>query len=146
MASTTSTLENMKRVVQVTLDSLNAWDFESMMAVRSNDFKFRALPSSLAQKELNMEEFYDLWHNLLTPTFKAFKITPSQRIFDAGGRKAMVYNSLNITIPSGQEFAYDMIQIMTFDGDGTLMTRLEEFFDSKAYLDVLQTVRNGGDQ
>ncbi|KAM3416818.1 hypothetical protein BST61_g8409 [Cercospora zeina] len=117
MASKTSTLENIKRVVQITLDSLNAWDYHSMMAVRSDGFKFRALPSSLAQKELDTREFHDLWHNFLTPTFKAFK-----------------------------KFEYEMIQIMTFNEDGTLMTRLEEFFDSNAYLDVLETVQKGDQQ
>lgn len=74
MASTATVLENIKRVVQVTLDSLNAWDYKTMMAIRSSDFKFQALPSSLQQKELNLEKFRDLWHNLLTPTFKSFKV------------------------------------------------------------------------
>ncbi|PPJ54287.1 hypothetical protein CBER1_06560 [Cercospora berteroae] len=140
MAAITTVLENIKRVVQVTIDSLNVWDYQTMMAVRSRDFQFQALPSSLEQKELNSEEFRDLWHDLLTPTFKSFKITPSQQIFDADGRKAMVYSSLKITIPSGRDFEYDMIQIMCFNEDGTLMTRLEEFFDSKAYLEVLENV------
>ncbi|GIZ45502.1 hypothetical protein CKM354_000866500 [Cercospora kikuchii] len=146
MASTTTVLENIRRVVQITIDSLNAWDYETMMAVRSSDFEFRALPSSLEQKVLNSDEFRALWHNLLTPTFKSFKIIPSQRIFDAEGKKAMVYSSLKITIPSGREFEYDMIQIMSFNEDGSLMTRLEEFFDSKAYLEVLESVQNGHGQ
>ncbi|PIA94810.1 hypothetical protein CB0940_08222 [Cercospora beticola] len=140
MASTTTVLENIKRVVHITIDSLNAWDYENMMAVRSNDFKFQALPTSLEQKELNLEEFRDLWHDLLTPTFKSFKITPSQRIFDAESKRAMVYSPLKITVPSGRDFEYDMIQIIHFNEDGTLMTRLEEFFDSKAYLEVLESV------
>lgn len=73
-------------------------------------------------------------------------ITPSQRIFDAEGKKAMVYSSLRISVPSGQDFEYDMIQIMSFNEDGTLMTRLEEFFDSKAYLEVLESVQKGHEQ
>lgn len=58
----------------------------------------------------------------------------------------MVYSSLKITIPNGTDFEYDMIQIMSFNEDGTLMTRLGEFFDSKAYLEVLESVQKGHGQ
>ena len=37
-----------------------------------------------------------------------------------------------------------MIQFYTFNENGDKLTRLEEFFDSKAYLDVLAAVGGRG--
>ncbi|KAI5362371.1 Putative NTF2-like domain superfamily protein [Septoria linicola] len=137
-----STLTNMKRVVQATLDGLNAWDLETIVAVRSQDFHFQVLPTSLGQTPKNMKEYRELWDTLLTPTFQQFKITPLNEIYDVGQKKATVYTTIEIVTAVGP-FNYEMIQIYTLSGDGEKLTRLEEFFDSKVYLEVAATFGGG---
>lgn len=54
----------------------------------------------------------------------------------------MVYTTIDITTVVGPS-NYDMIQIYTLSEDGEKLTRLEEFFDSKVYLEVAAAFGGG---
>ena len=75
-------VENIKRTTQATLDGLNAWDHDALVAVRSDDFVFQGLPLSLHLPSMNNEEYREMWFNMMTPAFQNFKvISPSHNLY-----------------------------------------------------------------
>lgn len=72
MASTT--LENIKHATQATLDALNAWDHDALVAVRTDDFIFQGLPHSLNLPPMNNEQYHDMWVNMMSKAFTNFKV------------------------------------------------------------------------
>lgn len=67
-------LQNIKQTTQATLDALNAWDYDALVAVRSEDFVFQGLPQSLDLPPMNNEEYQGMFKNMMTPAFQEFKV------------------------------------------------------------------------
>lgn len=65
---------NIKQTVQATIDALNAWDYDALVAVRADEFKFQGLPRSLDMPEMDNQAFRDHWFNFMTPSLKDFKV------------------------------------------------------------------------
>lgn len=70
--------ENIKRTIQTTIDALNAWDYDALVSVRADEFKFQGLPRSLNMPEMNNQAFRELWLNFMTPNMKDFKVSMHQ--------------------------------------------------------------------
>lgn len=66
--------ENIKRTIHTTINALNAWDYDALVAVRANGFKFQGLPHSLDMPEMDNQAFRDHWFNFMTPNLKDFKV------------------------------------------------------------------------
>ena len=61
---------------------------------------------------------------------------PKTLSFDADSRRSTLYGSITAQTPAGPR-EWELIQLFTFNEDGTKLTRLDEFFDSKVYLDMI---------
>lgn len=73
--STAAVAEAIKKTTQATLDALNNWDYDALVAVRADNFVFQGLPRSLQQPALDNDGFKDLWFNFMTPAFTSFKVS-----------------------------------------------------------------------
>lgn len=56
-------------------------------------------------------------------------------MYDAESLKSTLYCDVSAETPHGHK-SWELIQIMSFDQTGEKLTRLDEFFDSKVYLDM----------
>ena len=70
-----SVAENIKTATQATIDALNAWDYEALIAVRADNFVFQGLPGSLNLPAMNNDDYGGLWNNVMTPAFQDFKVS-----------------------------------------------------------------------
>nr|POE87429.1 hypothetical protein CFP56_30018 [Quercus suber] len=118
-----STLSSIERGTKATVDALNAWDYDALVAVRADDFIFQGLPASLGLPAMSNTEYQGLFANVLTPAFKDFKISATTAV--------------------GQR-TWDLIQMMSFNETGEKLIRLDEFFDSKVYLEMMQAMQESG--
>jgi len=68
-------LANIKRTTQATLDALNAWDHDALVAVRAPDFVFQALPSPMGLPPMNNAQYREMWFGMMTPALADFKVS-----------------------------------------------------------------------
>ena len=80
--------QNIKQTTQSTLDALNAWNLDALVALRTHDFVFQGLPHSLGLPPMDNEQYKEMWFGVLTPMFQTFKVcthnldVPWIQIFD----------------------------------------------------------------
>ena len=71
----TSVLDNMKRLVQATVDGFNTWDYNALRATRSDDFIYQFLPTTLKAPPRNNEDYGEFFKTQLTPLFTKFVVS-----------------------------------------------------------------------
>ncbi|KAI7462194.1 hypothetical protein KC367_g3425 [Hortaea werneckii] len=133
---------NIKQTVQATIDALNAWDYDALVAVRADEFKFQGLPRSLDMPEMDNQAFRDHWFNFMTPSLKDFKIEPVIQMQDATTLRSTVYSLASATLPGNKTFEhYELVQMFTLNKTGEKLLRLDEFFDSKVFLEMSSVMK-----
>ena len=65
------------------------------------------------------------------------QVVPTKIMFDAEARQSVVHGFAHTKFPDGRETQSEMVQFMSFEESGEKLVRLEEFFDSKKYLEML---------
>ncbi|KAI6822742.1 hypothetical protein KC332_g1182 [Hortaea werneckii] len=134
--------ENIKRTIHTTINALNAWDYDALVAVRADEFKFQGLPRSLDMPEMDNQAFRDHWFNFMTPSLKDFKIEPVMQMQDATTLRSTVYSRVSATLPGSNTFKdYEIVQMFTLDETGEKLLRLDEFFDSKVYMEMSSVIK-----
>ncbi|GAB1741818.1 hypothetical protein NU219Hw_g7225t1 [Hortaea werneckii] len=129
--------ENIKRTIHTTINALNAWDYDALVSVRADEFKFQGLPHSLNMPEMDNQAFRELWFNFMTPNMKNFKIEPVMQIQDPMTLRGTFYSRVSATLPGNKIFKdYEIVQMFTLNETGEKLLRLDEFFDSKVYLEM----------
>jgi len=67
-------------------------------------------------------------------------------MFDAEARQSVVHGFAHMTLADGRREKSEMVQLMSFDESGEKLVRLEEFFDSKRYLEILAGGKENGEE
>ena len=60
-------------------------------------------------------------------------------MYDAENRKAVVYAHVYVTTAGGEQ-DWELVQMLSFDESGEKVTRFEEFFDTKVFLDQMEAM------
>ncbi|KAI7526093.1 hypothetical protein KC331_g17162 [Hortaea werneckii] len=129
--------ENIKRTIDTTINALNAWDYDALVSVRADGFKFQGLPRSLNMPEMDDQAFRDHWFNFMTPNLKNFKIEPVMQMQDPMTLRCTVYSRVSATLPGNKTFKdYEIVQMFTLNETGEKVLRLDEFFDSKVFMEM----------
>ncbi|RMY13813.1 hypothetical protein D0868_01797 [Hortaea werneckii] len=129
--------ENIKRTIDTTINALNAWDYDALISVHADDFKFQGLPRSLNMPEMDDQAFRDHWFNFMTPYLKDFKIEPVMQMQDPMALRCTVYSRVSATLPGNKTFKdYEIVQMFKLNETGENVLRLDEFFDSKVFLEM----------
>ena len=76
MSSPEALLANIKATTHATLTTTASRDYDALVALRSRDFRFQALPLSLGQPELDNAHFRELWFGLLLKIFAELEVCP----------------------------------------------------------------------
>ena len=132
MASQSSVLTNMKRNTQLTLDGFNKWDYSLFDQTRSEDFIYQFLPLTLGTPARTKEEYREFFHSVMTSAFEGFKVTPKTLTFDVEAKRSVVYGHADVQSVIGPA-SIEFVMMLTFDGMGEKVVRIDEFFDSKVY-------------
>ncbi|RMY59715.1 hypothetical protein D0865_01924 [Hortaea werneckii] len=123
--------ENIKRTIDTTINALNAWDYDALVSVRADGFKFQGLPRSLNMPEMDDQAFRDHWFNFMTPNLKNFKMQDPMTL------RCTVYSRVSATLPGNKTFKdYEIVQMFTLNETGEKVLRLDEFFDSKVFMEM----------
>lgn len=70
-------------------------------------------------------------------------MVPLFSAYDPENRKSVVHYSVSANFPIGPR-TYELIQMLTFDETGEKSVRLDEFFDSKFYVDISAQLQAAG--
>ncbi|KAM3419617.1 hypothetical protein BST61_g2955 [Cercospora zeina] len=133
-------LANIKTSMQALIDAYNDRNFKATKGTQAAESACESLPLSTGRGALSGEQFKDLYLNLLAPSFKDFTIEPQSIINDPDSLQSVLHGFFNMSTPSDRTIRLEVMMLFEFNESGERLVKVQEFFDSKAYLESMSAM------
>ncbi|KAF2218093.1 hypothetical protein CERZMDRAFT_92713 [Cercospora zeae-maydis SCOH1-5] len=140
-------LANIKTTMQALIDAYNDRTCKATRAAQPDELTCEPLSLSVRRDPLGGEQYKDLYVNLLAPSFKEFRIEPRSILNDPESLQSVLHGFFNMLTPADQTIRLEVMMLFEFNETGQRLVKVQEFFDSKAYLESMNgmaaTVKGG---